>query len=494
MDINNITIALRPRSNWEAFDLGFIMTRRWWSKLLLAWMLTALPVFLACAVFLHDEPMWALLVFWWFKPAYEQLPLFFISRAVFNYTPSRREILRALPSWVLMKFLPAVTWRRFSPNRAFTAPVTQLEGLRGRARRNRIRVLSGARNTGIWLTITCMHLEAVIYFSLFALVLMFVPWEYIEPFFEWFWEHPEQGDIVGNIFYFCGIAVIAPFYVVSGFSLYLNRRTRLEGWDLELAFEKLATRLKNRGTGRTAAALLLSTFLCGLFGMTAEPVLAEDNKRMIPLAEASTLIKEIMASEEFNQEETISYWRLKQDDEEEIKEKKDPGWLSRLLADLADLGYYSFWLLAAVLIILIAYLLPKLRPFLHGVSAGPGRISRSIPDTVFGLAMTPESLPDDIPGEALRLFQGGEPRQALSLLYRGSLFILISEHGLELRDSDTEGQCARRVESGGIPVAAYFHQLTCTWIRMAYAHQLPEGPLMQQLCDQWQQNFRREAS
>jgi hypothetical protein len=32
------------------------------------------------------------------------------------------------------------------------------------------------------------------------------------------------------------MSVMAPFYVAAGFALYLGRRTRLEAWDLELAF------------------------------------------------------------------------------------------------------------------------------------------------------------------------------------------------------------------------------------------------------------------
>ena len=32
-------------------------------------------------------------------------------------------------------------------------------------------------------------------------------------------------------------------FVASGFMLYLNRRTQLEGWDVELEFKKLAQRI-----------------------------------------------------------------------------------------------------------------------------------------------------------------------------------------------------------------------------------------------------------
>ncbi len=36
-----------------------------------------------------------------------------------------------------------------------------------------------------------------------------------------------------------------PVYVACGFSLYLNRRTVLEAWDLELVFRRLRQRLSD---------------------------------------------------------------------------------------------------------------------------------------------------------------------------------------------------------------------------------------------------------
>jgi hypothetical protein len=41
--------------------------------------------------------------------------------------------------------------------------------------------------------------------------------------------------------------LIEPFYIAANFGLYINRRTQLEAWDIELSFRKMAARLSNKG-------------------------------------------------------------------------------------------------------------------------------------------------------------------------------------------------------------------------------------------------------
>jgi hypothetical protein len=63
---------------------------------------------------------------------------------------------------------------------------------------------------------------------------------------------PEWFDYVELAFYAAAIAIVEPFYVAAGFALYLNRRTLLEGWDLELAFRRLAARLGDAARSNAA--------------------------------------------------------------------------------------------------------------------------------------------------------------------------------------------------------------------------------------------------
>ena len=54
-------------------------------------------------------------------------------------------------------------------------------------------------------------------------------------------------DDAGSVFgfddafaYAAAVLVLEPFYVAAGFALYLNRRTLLEGWDIEVALRRIA--------------------------------------------------------------------------------------------------------------------------------------------------------------------------------------------------------------------------------------------------------------
>lgn len=116
------------------------------------------------------------------------------------------------------------------------------------------------------------------------------------------------------------------------------------------------------------------------------------------------------------------------------------------------------------------------------------------PQTLFGMEVTRESLPDDVGSEALALWQRGEQRQALALLYRASLASLLMV-GVPLRDGSTEQECLRLAERMreqlGIPQASlsYFANLTRAWRRLAYGHQAPSEAEATSLCRDWSQNW-----
>jgi hypothetical protein len=73
---------------------------------------------------------------------------------------------------------------------------------------------------------------------------------------------------------------------------------------------------------------------------------------------------------------------------------------------------------------------------------GKGRSERFYaPTHVQDLDIRPESLPDDIGSAARALWDRGERRAALALLYRGLLSRLAHVHQVPIRDSTTEGTC-----------------------------------------------------
>ena len=124
MNIENMSVAVRPRSPSEAIDLGFVMARNWWKRLALAWFLVATPIFLISHIVFADRLWLAILIVWWCKPLYEQLPLFLLSRYLFGQFPSYSEYKKSLFSITLRQAIANLTWRRFNPSRSFDAPVT----------------------------------------------------------------------------------------------------------------------------------------------------------------------------------------------------------------------------------------------------------------------------------------------------------------------------------------------------------------------------------
>jgi hypothetical protein len=48
---------------------------------------------------------------------------------------------------------------------------------------------------------------------------------------------------ISNLLYFTAFGLVGPIYAAAGFTLYLNRRIELEGWDIELKFRRLTARL-----------------------------------------------------------------------------------------------------------------------------------------------------------------------------------------------------------------------------------------------------------
>ena len=107
----------------------------------------------------------------------------------------------------------------------------------------------------------------------------------------------------------------------------------------------------------------------------------------------------------------------------------------------------------------------------------------STPTHVRDLDIRPESLPDDIGGAALELWERGEHRAALALLYRGLLSRLAHVHNIPIRDSSTEGDCLT-LAAAHLPAArsTYVGRLIRTWQRAVYGNVEPSSEEFHALC------------
>ena len=81
--------------------------------------------------------------------------------------------------------------------------------------------------------------ESAIWISLLSLVFWFAPAGYQPDLSGWFSGEPSPlFTSVVAVAYAIAVLFLEPFYVASGFAMYLNRRAELEAWDIEQEFRR----------------------------------------------------------------------------------------------------------------------------------------------------------------------------------------------------------------------------------------------------------------
>jgi len=491
VELENVTVEIRPRNAWEAMDLGFSMVRQWWKPVYRVWFAVLLPLFLLCHLLFLGSPLLALLALWWIKPLLDRVLLHVYSRAVFGEEPSVRETIKALPRLLRTGLLWHLTLLRLDPSRSFRLPVMQLEGLTGKARRERFKVI-GRRNRSHAqaLTIICLHLETFIYVGLIVLLYLMVPEGVELDDGSFFGDDSLPIQLIQNTLAVVATSLIEPAYVAAGFGLYLNRRTQLEGWDIELRLRRMARRLdglKTRAPTAIAASLLAASLALAPTPWTNARAAISDEPlapQPLPAESVREVVDAVLAHEDFDTKRTLSGWLPKEVDKPDGVDFELPDWARLLGGALGKLSEVLLWAAAlALIVVLVVYALRREFPSL------PSRRRRAgdgLPRTLSGLDIRPQSLPDDIPGTALKLWRANKARAALSLLYRGCLSILVNRHRLELPESATEGDVLL-LARGRVSeeIGAYLGRTTRLWQALAYGHRLPTDADVAGLCEGW---------
>lgn len=487
MNLDKLQVNACIRSGWQAIDLGFLMARAWFRSLYLAGLLAMLPLSLVLMLIFWKSPLWALAIIWWLKPFWERLPLFIASRRLFDEETAVWSSTRSFP---LKDILPWLLWRRFSMQRAFDNPVTVLEELKGGQRRQRLQVLHGKySDVALGNQVVCFCFEILACFGIAMMIDFFTPDALGLKFFDKFDDLTLLGKWLFSLSGFLAMTLVMPFHAMAGFALYLNRRIELEAWDIEISFRNLANR-KRAGEQQSAgllASLILAVAVCLAMPGSADAAIDHDRES------ASELIGEVLDGEDFGQERTVRKWRFK-DWGEEVDEESFPDWMIEFFewweenvdwsTDFSGTAGLLKILLVVLAVALVIYLLRRYRGPLSRLGRSPP--PQKAPEILFGLDVTPQSLPPDVPAQVMRLWTEGGYREALSLLYRASLSRLIDKHELAFRASHTEAECAALVKARGIEsLSDYFWQLTLVWRKLAYGHQVPDSEVVQGLCQGW---------
>ena len=479
------------------------MTRRWAWPVWRAWLVAVMPLLavLWLASFLVPAPLIAIFA-WWLKPLYERIPLFVLSRSLFGATPSAGQVLRAAPGHYWHRLVPTLTLLRPDPARSFLLSVSLLERLGGRAHSRRRSLLShGQLGAAMWLTFTCLLMELAVLVGLLGMVALLLPdapqWHPLTLI-----DQPGTWRVILAL-WMLALSLVEPLFAGGGFGLYLNRRTCLEGWDVELVFRSLAQRLSASRVAALAFLLLLPGLAradTGLeFGSEAvesEHVEPPEAPFELDRAESETARKageEVLARDDFGHTELLPSWRIQEQWAQRLEDiwpdgcvdepeqSAPPSALSPIIAQLLEV---TFWVLGALGVIALAVVLVRSR-FVRDLA-----VDIELPEPLMGEStLDQDLLPPSLADEARRLLRRGEVERALGLLYKGSVLHLVQVGGLPIEEGATEGEVLRIVRRKARPRSDYFGGLTQAWLEVAYAHRRVEPSRVSALIDEWPHHF-----
>jgi len=240
VQVDAIAIHLRRRSNFEAADLGVRLCQNAARSVYVCYLAVALPVFAICLAMFEIRTWIPTLALWWLKPWFDRTILFVLSRAAFGQATTLADLWRARRDVWFGQLARTLTLRRLSPWRSFTQPVYQLEGLAPSRRRQRVRqIRSGRTGAAVLLTSAYSLVAYALMFALLSLVWWFSPAGQTPELSLIFTSSGERCfELAIAIAYALVTGVLEPFYVASGFAMYLNRRVELEAWDIEQEFRR----------------------------------------------------------------------------------------------------------------------------------------------------------------------------------------------------------------------------------------------------------------
>jgi hypothetical protein len=233
-----------------------------------------------------------------------------------------------------------------------------------------------------------------------------------------------------------------------------------------------------RSRGRLSAAIVMLLFAALAVGAEREPTGDFTRKQV------STAFDEVRKDPNLAPDRTIRTLHWVKSDEDK-KKKLDMSWLKwlgELFSWITQNARVLFWVVLALLVgLLLVYLTRLVRTW-----SLPGRSGRiDAPSFVRDLDIRPESLPADIGAAARELWDSGEHRSALALLYRGLLSRLVHVHQVPIKDSTTEGDCltlaSRHLKDEERKV--YVGNLVRLWQRAVYGGESVATDSVYALCD-----------
>ena len=475
-------LALRRRSVWEALDSGILL----WRKDFIYFIpFFAIPVWLiACGLRLLPAELHYLsyLVLWWLKPLFDRLLLHVVSRRFFgageeplientagaahtgaaHTSGGMKGLRRGLVPNLFRGLFGDLLWRRFSPHRGARMPIRVLEHSRGKQFTMRKKALAaGGLKFCAFTSFLGLMIEAVLLIGeiIFALVM-------IQMFFPSAMDNIREnlGTIEIFIFIaFCFNFILAEsLYVCMGFGLYINSRVEVEGWDLQLLFQKFSGSRRSAPASVTRIVLIVCLFLVPLFGPGQSGLYADSD-------ESLRMLHEILASKDFGYERDGWRIQLKPPDKDlKLPNLESEPWMEKLKY------VFSFIVRFLVILALAAFAAYALNWFWKNYG-GSFRLKESGRKKGYvGPLLSPES-PEKLFAQAEELFNLGKIREAWAACLSGCIGAYTQYHSLSFPADTTEYGCLDLVRRAFPGKDEGFGDLVQCWILFAYGGRVPAG-------------------
>jgi len=437
--------TLKRKSVQEAADTGILL---WRENFFYFIPLFAIPLWLfafALRVFIPGSFVYlSWLIIWFLKPLYDRIILHIISIKFFDKDASFNRICRGL-SGSIFKGLPGdLLWRRFSPLRSAVMPARILEKniktFKAFNERKKY-LLNGGIGYCLILTIwgfaveiALLYGEAAFYYTINELVFnRMLPAGDIQ-----------QIELLLFAAWCFNLIFIETIYVCMGFTLYINSRVAIEGWDIEVAF---------RGFKKLAAIVLAAAFLFIPANIYAEKQPAND----VPYE----LLQKIYESPDFGGEEES--WRVK------LKNPAQRRAVSRPMSEnLHEIIANSLLIiLIGIIIVIAAFLIVYLCKYKWNKPPADKYIQKTQRNT----AEDPVFLLE----KALHYHKQGEIRLAWGFCTAAAIYSWHVFRGIIFPPNATENDCANIVvlKTDNNSEAEMFAKLINNWVYLAYAKRLP---------------------
>jgi len=479
-------LALGYKDFREAADTGLLL----WRKNFISFIpFFAIP-FWICAFALRLIPdialYWPWLIIWLLKPLFDRPVLHIISVRFFEKGADFKRLRQGLGKSLRRGLLGDLLWRRFSPFRSAMMPVRVLEqnpkSARWISQRKKLLKKGGAGYCFL-LTLWGIAVEIALFTGI-LLFLVIMSELIMEDFVSAMWQSFRNAEVYLYAIYCFNYILVEPIYVCMGFSLYINSRIEVEGWDIEIIFRDFAEKLKDKSkNGALAVLLLLFLFLpLKTFADGGESSAASGD---VPLEK----LQAIFDSDDFGGVRDTWGIRLKKPMQEIDTIAFDIGKMERFREAFA---FILRLIITAVIAALIVFLLFYLRKFSLDRGGGADR------PRIKPLQKKHEENPGLLLEKALRFHEQGNTRLSWGYCTAAAILSWPFYRGLDFPPNATESDCASMVSSAaagigkhgkpGLPdnslctieEAKVFGEIIKNWVYLAYAQRLPpEGSFEQ---------------